>query len=296
VRKPRGARADARSHDRAADPAPFEGHAPAWARDGGLIPIGRFSRITGIPISALRFYDEHGVFRPAMVDPQSGYRYFSLEQLDLAVILHMLRDLEVPLPEVKELLAADPDEIYRALEMHRRRMLGRQRGIDGIIARLDRLLDGDRPMLNPVFQVVEASPLLVISRRATCTRPHLDETIVSFSEQLRTSLRRRSEPRSAREVVLYHDLLRRHEAFDIEVCVPVVAGGAGAWELPGGEAARTVHYGTWSEIWGTHAALLSWIVRERRRPRGPLREVYVVDDRDVHDSRDYVTELTWLID
>ncbi len=259
------------------------------------IPIGRFALITGISVSALRFYDEHLLFRPATVDPQNGYRYYSLEQLDMAVILRLLRDLEVPLPEIKALFAAGRDEIYRVLEIHRQRMVERRLGIDGIVARLNRLLDQDRPVLSPEIQVAPVAPLLVISKRARRTRPHLDAAIVAFSGELRASLPTAAVRSKVREVILYHDLLQRHEIVDFEVCVPAPEGAGESWELPGGTAARTTHYGAWTEIWASYAALLSWIVREQHGLRGPLREVYLVDERDTSDPRDYVTELTWPI-
>jgi DNA-binding transcriptional MerR regulator len=265
------------------------------ASPSNQIPIGRFARITGISISALRFYDEHALFRPATVNPQNGYRYYNLEQLDMAVILRLLRDLEVPLPEIKALFSAGRDEIYRVLEIHRQRMVERQLGINGIVARLDQLLDNDRPMLSHEIQVVQVESMLVASKKAKRTRPNLDATIVAFARELHASLPHGGVRPHAREVILYHDLLQRHEIVDFEVCVPAPEGVCDSWELPGGTAARTTHYGAWTDIWASYAALLSWIVRQQHGLLGPLREVYLVDERDTSDPRDYVTELTWLI-
>ena len=39
-----------------------------------LMTIGRFARITGLTVKALRHYDEVGLLRPAAVDPETGYR------------------------------------------------------------------------------------------------------------------------------------------------------------------------------------------------------------------------------
>jgi len=40
----------------------------------GLVPIGRFSKMTRLSVKALRLYDENGLLPPAHVDPSSGYR------------------------------------------------------------------------------------------------------------------------------------------------------------------------------------------------------------------------------
>ena len=37
-----------------------------------LMPIGRFSRLTGLTVKALRHYDELGLLRPASVDRDTG--------------------------------------------------------------------------------------------------------------------------------------------------------------------------------------------------------------------------------
>jgi DNA-binding transcriptional MerR regulator len=40
-----------------------------------LLPIGRFSEICRLSISALRHYDDLGLLPPAAVGPDTGYRY-----------------------------------------------------------------------------------------------------------------------------------------------------------------------------------------------------------------------------
>ena len=42
-----------------------------------LMSIGRFARLTGLTVKALRHYDEVGLLRPAAVDPGTGYRSYA---------------------------------------------------------------------------------------------------------------------------------------------------------------------------------------------------------------------------
>ena len=46
-----------------------------------LMTIGRFARLTGLTVKALRHYDELGLLRPAAVDPETGYRLYGAEQV-----------------------------------------------------------------------------------------------------------------------------------------------------------------------------------------------------------------------
>jgi len=72
------------------------------------ISIGEFARRSRLSLKALRLYDERGVLVPSRVDPASGYRYYDTAQLDQARLVVMLRELQLPLAAIRELLACDP--------------------------------------------------------------------------------------------------------------------------------------------------------------------------------------------
>lgn len=74
--------------------------------DDDLLPIGRFARLTGLTIGALRHYDEEGVLAPADVDPATGYRRYRRDQVATARAVAALRDLELSLPAIRALLEA----------------------------------------------------------------------------------------------------------------------------------------------------------------------------------------------
>jgi len=91
-----------------------------------LIPIGRFARLSGLSIGALRHYDELDLLRPADVDRITGYRRYRPAQLDVARAVARLRDLEVPIDEIRALLGADdPAEQRRRVAGHAARIQAR---------------------------------------------------------------------------------------------------------------------------------------------------------------------------
>ena len=66
-----------------------------------LLSIGELARMKGVSVKSLRYYDRLGIFRPVLVDPSSGYRYYSLNQLmDLDAITTCI-ELGIPLKELK---------------------------------------------------------------------------------------------------------------------------------------------------------------------------------------------------
>ena len=94
-----------------------------------LMPIGRFSRLTGVGVKALRHYDEVGLLVPAAVDDETGYRFYSPDQVDRAEAIRLLRRLDMPLDEIRSTLAAgDPAALRAALVSHQRQMATRDVG------------------------------------------------------------------------------------------------------------------------------------------------------------------------
>ena len=83
--------------------------------------IGRFSRLTGLTVKALRHYDAEGLLHPATVDPQTGYRRYEPAQVETGQTIRTLRDLDVPLETVRKFLEA---AVWRAQRtLHRLRNL-----------------------------------------------------------------------------------------------------------------------------------------------------------------------------
>src|SRR5215472_1248751 len=70
--------------------------------------IGEFARRSGLSAKALRLYDELGLLAPARVDPDNGYRWYSPHQLAAARLVGSLRQLGMPLAQIREVVAAGP--------------------------------------------------------------------------------------------------------------------------------------------------------------------------------------------
>src|SRR3954452_24302912 len=108
-----------------------------------LMPIGRFSRLTGVGVKALRNYDEVRLLVPAAVDDETGYRFYSPDQVDRAEAIRLLRRLDMPLDEIRSTLAAnDPAALRSALVSHQRQMASRDSELRAASARPQPPIDG----------------------------------------------------------------------------------------------------------------------------------------------------------
>jgi DNA-binding transcriptional MerR regulator len=70
--------------------------------------IGEFARRSRLSAKALRLYDKLGLLPPAQVDEDSGYRFYEPGQLGQARLIAALRQLQVPLAEIKAILPLEP--------------------------------------------------------------------------------------------------------------------------------------------------------------------------------------------
>src|SRR5512147_1021830 len=96
------------------------GQAPGTQR---LMPIGIFSRITGLSHRALRLYADRGLLPPAYVDPETGYRFYDVHSIRAAEMIRLLRRLDVPLGEMRQFIdAAAADRVEETISQQRARL------------------------------------------------------------------------------------------------------------------------------------------------------------------------------
>ena len=117
-----------------------------------LLSIGRFARLSGLSIGALRHYDEQGLLTPASVSPETGYRFYRRSQLDTARLIARLRDLDMPLPEIRALLAADAEGRRSRIAAHRSRMEARTFRLQRIVHQLSQ----EAPMTTSTTNLLDA--------------------------------------------------------------------------------------------------------------------------------------------
>ena len=116
--------------------------------EADLLPIGRFARLAGLSVGALRHYDELDLLRPADVDRFTGYRRYRRSQLDSARTIARLRDLEMSIDEIRDVLASDdPAERRRRLAAHRGRVEARTFRLQRILHVVGQLSEGKGPIV-----------------------------------------------------------------------------------------------------------------------------------------------------
>lgn len=79
-----------------------------------LLRIGQVSNLYGISLDTLRYYDRKDLLKP-IVNEQNGYRYYSLEHLDILEMILVGKYLEIPLEQMKEKIDSESIDGYLAM-------------------------------------------------------------------------------------------------------------------------------------------------------------------------------------
>src|SRR5262249_56689758 len=122
-----------------------------------MIKIGDFSRLGRVSIVALRHYDDLGLLKPASIDPETGYRYYTVEQLSRLHRILALKELGFSLEQVARLLCDEiPAAKLQGMLLLKRaeleqQLLEQQARLTAIEARLRHL---ERDGAAPVYDVV----------------------------------------------------------------------------------------------------------------------------------------------
>jgi DNA-binding transcriptional MerR regulator len=107
---------------------------------GEAFSIGRISRLSGLTVKALRYYDRVGLIRPATVDDETGFRYYAPSQVASARLVMRLRSVDVPVEDVRRCLE-HPDCLTEILLAHRTRLETRATRLAGDLHELNHLLN-----------------------------------------------------------------------------------------------------------------------------------------------------------
>jgi DNA-binding transcriptional MerR regulator len=189
------------------------------------ISIGEFARRSRLSLKALRLYDERRVLVPSRVDAASGYRYYKVAQVDEARLVAMLRELQLPLATIKELLACDPAGAAARIAEHWRgaeAAHGTRRALaDYLVSRFS----GKRPVM------YEVATRQMPERSLLCLKRNVDEQgMWAFGKEFIAILRERPLPkiegREGAMFCIWWGLVNADSDGPIEWCRPVPAAQA----------------------------------------------------------------------
>ena len=269
-------------------------------RERSMLKIGEFAQIGQVSIATLRHYDQYGLLKPSALDPNTGYRYYSLDQLPRLHRIVAFKDLGFPLEQIAQLLEENLslEQLQRMFQLKQAQI---QQVIDMEQARLSRIAarlrqieqEGSMPAYD--VRLKQVDPLLVATVRKIVS---IEDDLGQQYERISNYLDQQGVQHPQVDLLLRYSRYELHDDgmyADVELAVPLPVSLPGnelvsVRTLPGGLMASTVHTGDALSLGQAYVALHRWIEDNRYQIIGPPRQVHL--QRAEHtDPRHSVTEL-----
>ncbi|MFI1768922.1 MerR family transcriptional regulator [Streptomyces sp. NPDC020800] len=263
------------------------------------LSIGDFSRATHMTVKTLRHYHEIRLLEPADVDPHTGYRRYAAEQIPTAQVVRRFRALGMPLEEIRTVLAAE-DVATRTqhISAHLCRLeqeLGRtQRAVAALHDLLTPPVSEDAPAIE--LRSVDVVPAAAIT--ATVEAQDVGAWFQGALGELFATLAAQGLRETSHAGGMYADELFTLHRGQATVFVPCNGplrplGRVEPLHVPPAELAVIEHCGPPSEVDRAYGALAAYVSRHALAVDGPLREYYLVGQRQTPDSAHWRTEVCW---
>ena len=264
------------------------------------LSIGDFSRATHLTVKTLRHYHQIGLLEPADVDPQTGYRRYTTDQLPTAQVIRRFRDLDMPLEEIQAVLAASD------LRTRNERITSHLSRLEEELGRTQRAVASLRDLLAPAPDVparielrrLQAVPAAAVSAvvgaedSGTWFQGALGELYATLSAQ---HLQAEGPAGGIFADELFTD--HRGQATIFVPCATPVRpmGRVTGLEVPAAELAVIEHSGPPADVDRAYGTLAAYVARHALAVEGPIREYYLVGQHETADTSQWRTEIGWPI-
>lgn len=242
-----------------------------------MYKIGEFSKITGLTVKALRYYDEQEILVPS-IRCENSYRIYSEQDFEKARMIKLLRSFEFSISEIKEVLSLceSIDDLYYVLREKQERIKQNIKSEQKRIEELEKYLyPGNKALPKPSYEITvkEVAAVHVASIRFKGQYYDLDRYVPMLYKAVKGL-------NAGPHFNIYYDEACTEEA-DIELCVPIrqsisfLNSGITQKKLHALKALSTVHRGPYEHLKYAYKALFDYAALHSLTLLTPSREIYI---------------------
>ena len=268
-----------------------------------LFSVGELSKLQNISRQTLIFYDKIGLFRPAYVDPQNGYRYYSAAQLDSLDTICIMKKIGFSLDEIKTYLKEYT--LDTSLVALRRQLTIIERQIQDLQVIKSRVehrclqLEQSASIRDKIADVsVQTAKQQTILLQEVAAPYTLEMVSVATKQCFVRSFRERLPVFFQSGAIVPLSRIRQgqytlasHAFLPIENCP-----AAGVVELPAGPCVVTYHTGDYPSIGIAYERILAYCREHRLRIISDSYEFALTDYLSTGDETEYITKILFYVE
>ena len=267
---------------------------------GSFLSIGDFSRATHLTVKTLRHYHDVRLLEPADVDPATGYRRYTTAQIPAAQVIRRFRELGMPLEEIRTVMdAPDVGTRNRHIAAHLDRL-------EAELGRTQRAVASLRNLLAPPGES-EAVPDITL-REVPATRAAAITETVAMEDgaawmqgalgELYATVAGQGLAQTGPAGGLFTEAVFTAHHGETTIFVPCEGplrplGRVRPAEVPAAELAVIEHTGPPIESDRAYGSLAAYVERHALAVQGPIREYYLIGQRDTAEVGRWRTEVCW---
>jgi len=266
-----------------------------------MLSIGEFSNICKVSTKTLRYYAEIGLILPDEINPENGYRYYSVEQLETMLFINRLKSYNFSLEEIKTILESEElldEKLYLALTKKKKEIEKQvqefKKTLDQLNNDISNLKQGKSIMsyLESIdVQLVEVPKMYLLSIRKMVHEYEFAEEYGNCFSKLFKKIQDDKLTILAPPMVLFHSAEFSSFGLDTEFAITVKEYVTGTRDFYPGLCLKTVLYGSYSDLSSAYTKQREWAEKEGYESNNALYEVYVTDPSQVSKESELITEI-----
>ncbi|MCE7735010.1 MAG: MerR family transcriptional regulator [Candidatus Heimdallarchaeota archaeon] len=267
------------------------------------ITIGKFSQITRLTSRALRIYEQKGLLIPSIRDKYTGYRYYTINQIEIGIKIKMLVTIGFGLQDIISILQAAQDLQMDLLNGIFSRKLNDIRLEIHRLKKLEEIMSSTNPMELLYMKCTEPIIKKIPKLRVISKREHgsYQSTIgMLINELIGVIQKTESNVEMARIngpiMFISHDDEYKEKDADIEVAIPItgrITLDSDEYEvknLLGHDMVSLIYTGTYEDVGIAYTKAFTYINENKFSIVGHSREIYLNDPNTV-DEEELMTEI-----
>lgn len=256
--------------------------------------ISQFSKISGLTVKALRYYDEQNILKPSYRDEDTLYRLYDENDLEKAQLIKLLRTLDFSISEMKETLDMAENEADLTCILQEK------------VEHIEANIADEKALIKKINNYLSPIPSKSIDKNYNITIEDIPASLVAsirFSEKY---------DQLGKYVPVLYKAVKNNvngsltncyydeectEIADMELCLPIKKQIPDStinckW-LPAVKAVCTTHYGSYEMLYLAYKALFEYVNKQNISLLTPSREIYVNGPGMVFkgNSQNYVTKV-----
>lgn len=264
-----------------------------------MFKIGEFSKLTQVSARMLRYYDETGLLKPAVIDSWTGYRMYSAEQIPILNKIIYLRDSGFNRAEIAYALKQDNGK--STIEQLDKKHLEIEAEIQQLQAKLQKIDTAKTELLRGQSEIhynisIKSVPrYFVLSLRRIVSDYYAEGDL--WKELSEFVVQNKIEV-SSNTFSLYHDEDYREFDVDIELCVTANKAGNDSGDFrfhfiePVEQMACMMVSGDFSNIAGAYRSFADWLENNSEYIMlGPNRQIVHRGPWNEKNSQEFLTEI-----